>query len=408
MVVAAPGLAHAADNAGFARRAVDQLVASQLPSGLFPYDFDFMADKGEPMEPLTIANIARQAGTAYGLGEYYLHLRDDRVRAAMAAALERFGEMSIPVGKSGLQSTVEWTRVLDLPFARYKLKVSLDALGLLYQETGDGRLVSADGTYNGAWAGTTALALLAELHYFRASGDDRFAAQRRGWLAGLRALSIPGGGFREKAITLDPSPYANGESWLSIAFYVDTFPDDRDAAAFLADLDRYFVDDYDEAASGGFFHWGATTAQLRFAATSDPRFAAFARTAVAKILDRPIRDAVARGNTCAMMEGLISAAATLIGNGEGDTDLVKRLRARIGSEMRKNRSLQIPPRRTRLDLGGQAFFYSPRMPDYAGAFRGGLYDPYVRIDLSQHCISALVKLHRFALGEVEYGHGRRH
>src|SRR5437879_1640706 len=60
------------------RRAVDYLLAAQLPSGLFVYDFDFVADRS--VEP---DNIVRQAGIAYFLAEYYRDAPDPRVRRAI-------------------------------------------------------------------------------------------------------------------------------------------------------------------------------------------------------------------------------------------------------------------------------------------------------------------------------------
>lgn len=397
--VASAAQAASADDIDRIRRAVDHLVGSQLPSGLFAYDFNFLANKGEDMATLTLAMAAREAGAAYGLGEYYLQFGDARMQAPIAAMLARLDAMSIPIGKSGLQAAVEWTGLPGLPFGRSRLRRTLDRAGLLYQRVGDGRLVSADGGYRTAWAGTTALALLAELHYFRASGDDRFAEQRRGWLAGLKALYLPRHGFRETAVTLDESSFANGEAWLAIASHHDTFPDDADTADLLLALDNYFLNDYDEATSNGFHHWGAIATQLRFAATGDPRFADFIRRTTRRVLDRPLQTAERRANTCARMEGLISAAATLIANGEGDSDLVRRLRGRIAAEMDKNRALQIRAGQTRLDFGGGVFLESPKLPDYAGAFLAGLDDLYVRTDTSQHCISALTKLQRFAIGD---------
>jgi hypothetical protein len=59
-------------------------------------------------------------------------------------------------------------------------------------------------------AGTVALALLAELVYANASGDNRFADLRSAWLQGLLSLRIPGGGFRQTPVSIDDADYYNG------------------------------------------------------------------------------------------------------------------------------------------------------------------------------------------------------
>ena len=60
--------------------------------------------------------------------------------------------------------------------------------------------------------------------------------------------------------------------------------------------------------------------------------------------------------------------------------------------MTKNRSLQILPDQTRIELGNGAYLSSPSVADYAGAFLAGMHQPYVRIDYTEHCICALTEL----------------
>lgn len=92
--------------------------------------------------------------------------------------------------------------------------------------------MSADGRYSGAWAGATALALLAELAYSQASGDDRFADLRSAWLEGLLALRIPGGGFRELPTSIAAADYLNGEAWLALAVYADMHPNEENVGRY--------------------------------------------------------------------------------------------------------------------------------------------------------------------------------
>src|ERR1700730_2033268 len=148
------------------RRAVDYLLASQLPSGLFRYDFDFLADRSGEGD-----DIVRQAGAGYILAEYYLHVRDRRVRLAIEATLKTLAGLSLPIGKNSMQSALEQARLLSLPIGRYKLQAGLDRMGLLYQPRGDSKVISPDGKYTRAYAGATAVALLAELQYYQATTD---------------------------------------------------------------------------------------------------------------------------------------------------------------------------------------------------------------------------------------------
>ncbi len=49
------------------------------------------------------------------------------------------------------------------------------------------------------------------------------------------------------------------------------------------------------------------------------------------------------------------------------------------------------------DWRGGAYLASPRLPVYVGAFLAGVYRPYTRIDYTQHCLSAMIKLERYEL-----------
>src|SRR3984893_8528393 len=162
------------------RRAVEYLLAAQLPSGLFVYDFDFVADR--PLEP---DNIVRQAGIAYFFAEYYRDVPDPRVRRAIEATLGRLGELSLPIGKSRWQSALEQTGLLSGPIGRYKLRAALERFGLLYRPSGDGKVVSLDGRYVRALTGAVAVALLAEMQYSQATTDNRFGSLRAAWLEGI-------------------------------------------------------------------------------------------------------------------------------------------------------------------------------------------------------------------------------
>jgi hypothetical protein len=384
--VATPAPAQVSDQERL-RHAVDYLLASQLPSGLFRYDFDFLADR-----PVEGDHIVRQVGAAYFLGEHYLHARDRRVRLAIEAALKTFGELSLTIGKSPLQSVLEQARLLSLPIGRYKLRAALDRTGLLYRSAGDGKVVSPDGKYRSAHAGATALGLLAELQYYQATGANRFGDLRSAWLKGLMSLWIPGRGFRITPDSIDESPFYDGEAWLALAYYHELFPHDQTVSSLLKSLDTYLMTRYASEVSTGFYQWGTMAAARRLTVTSNPAYLNFIRTQALTLLGAPRRDQWRGDNSCAEIEGLATAARVLGAHTDPDRALLERIRARVNEEMEKNRRLQIPPKAARMMFADGVYLSSPNLRDFSGAFLEGSLRPYTRIDHTLHCVSALTKL----------------
>lgn len=326
--------------------AIDHMLTAQREDGLFAYDFDFVRN-GATGEN----NIVRQAGATFALGEYYADSRD--------------------------------------PDLREPLRRALTALSLLSIEYGRGRLVSRNGKLNGVKGGATALTLLAELYYYRTSGDGRFEQARDGWLHGLLSLHQPGKGFRRGPLSEKESHYYNGEIWLALAFHARTFAD-PDVAAVLPQVDDYMMAAYGAAPHIGFFHWGATAAAKRYATTRDPRFAEFATAQARHYIDEMRPQVKPYANTCYALEGLIPAL-TLV---PPDDELQPRLRARIEAEMTKIRGFQILPGQTGLDLGEGITLTSPALNRFAGAFVAGRKRPSTRIDFTQHCVSAFLRYNR--------------
>jgi hypothetical protein len=389
-----PGATTAIDYSGIMRLTVDGWVASQTPEGLFPYGFDFLADR--PIEPdrISSSNLIRQAGWTYALALYYRHTRDARLQAPIQRALSAFGRRSLPIGKSQAQRWVERAHVLSLPFARWKLQSALDHLGLLYESSGGGKVVSPDGSYGGALAGTAALVLLTELTYADAAGDNRFAELRSAWLRGLLSLRIPGGGFRLAPTSIDDSDYYNGEGWLAIAVYCDLHRDDAEAAAAMAELDQAMIERYSQRPNSNFYHWGAMAAAQRFTTTRDPRFLVFARKQADLFFNQFHARLKPDENNCADMEGLAATLAVLNQSDEGDTALAERIRRWLADEAAKLPKLQIQPGQVGMALGGEARLRAPRMAEFPGSFLAGLYQPSTRVDAAQHCLSAMIMVER--------------
>ena len=371
------------------RRAVDYLLAAQLPSGLFVYDFDFVADRS--VEP---DNIVRQAGVAYFLAEYYRHAPDSRVRRAIEATLSRLGELSLPIGKSRWQSALEQTGLLSVPIGRYKLRAALERFGLLYRPSGDGKVISLDGRYVRALTGAVAVALLAEMQYYQATTDNRFGSLRSAWLEGLLSLRIPRRGFRISPGIIDDTPFFDGEGWLALAYYNGVFPRDKKITSALEDLEAYLMRRYANDVTTGFYQWGTMAAALRLEQTSDPRFLSFIRAQARTLLDAPRRDEWRGDSSCAHMEGLAVAARVLRAHQDVDRLLLEKVEARLNEEMEKNRALQIPPNGGRMVFGDGVQLISPRLRDFAGAFLVGRFRAYTRVDETAHCVSAMTKLAR--------------
>ena len=215
------------------------LLDAQLAGGLFDYDFDFLLARASGK-----ANIVRQAGTTYALGETFSHSRDPALREPLARAVAALAAKSIAVTQGAAEK---------------------------------GNLISFNGKRSGIKSGATALALLAELYYFRTSGDGRFAHQRDAWLNGLLALHRPGAGFLRAPDAQEESHYYNGEIWLALAFYSATF-EVPGLEARLKEVDDYMMAAYGRAPHIGFFHWGVMAAERRFRDTGRAQFQRFAES----------------------------------------------------------------------------------------------------------------------------------
>jgi hypothetical protein len=371
-------------------RAATYTLSTQRADGLFLYDFDFLAGA-----PTGKDNIVRQAGTLFALGEYLLDSGDERVAPAMERGFEALWSRSLPTGKGRAQRILERLGVFAFP--SWRLSQWLDRWGLLHWPQGDGRLIADDGRYETAWSGATALALVAELHYFRATGDDRFSEQREAWLRGLLSLYVPRRGVRSHPTTLDEATYFNGEAWLALGYYTETFPEATEVRSVLSRFEDYLLERYDRDREVFFYHWAGMATAVRYRHSEDPRLADFIAEQSAWFLDERPLDEAATDTTCSAVEGLASAAETLKASGGYDA-ILQQIRRRISVELSRNRTLQIEPGQDRIELPFGGRLTTPTLSEHAGAFRSGLYRAYTRTDLTQHCISAFSKVIRNELG----------
>jgi hypothetical protein len=388
-------LASPSDYSAAIRLSVDRWLSVQKPSGFFPYGYDFLADKGLEPKTMSAPNLTRQAGTASVIADYYLLTRDERARPAIKSLLTAFGRHSLPIGKSRMQSLVEATHLLSMPIGRYKIHAALERFGLLYEKAGPGKVVSPTNDYSKAHTGTLALALLTEVRYARATADNNFAGLRNAWLEGLIGLWIPGDGFRQFPTSIDATPYFDGEGWLALAEYHRAFPQDRRVAEILADVDDALMKKYGRYGNAykiDFFHWGTMAAAARYAHTKERKFLAFLKDQTRVFLERKKRQADVHNN-CASIEGVADVLGALIRAGEGDNELAGQGRNWVAVELGKVKRMQIQPGQKELAFS-RAKIVAPRLRDFAGAFRGGVYRADTRVDYAQHCVSAMVKLLR--------------
>ncbi len=372
--------------------AVNRWLAVQKPSGLMPYGFDFLEDEESEPKSMSAPNLARQASTAAVLADYYALTKDQRTRPAIQRFLWAFGRYSLPIGKSRIQTFIEKSRLLSMPFGRYKIAAALKRFGLLYETTGPGKVLSPSADYSKAYTGAVALALLTELRYSQTSGDSSFADLRNSWLEGLIGLRIPGDGFRVLPTSIDATPYFDGQAWLALAHYYRVFPQDHRVSEFLTDVDDALIRKYGGEFKIDSFHWSTMAAAARYADTKDKKFLDFIKRQTGAFLDRN-KGHVDSDNNCASVEGVVDALGALLSAKEGDSELAGRAKEWVTTEMRKAEQLQIQPGQKEI-VFSNARIIAPRMQEFYGSFRSGIYAANTQVDFTAHCVSAMVKLTR--------------
>jgi hypothetical protein len=330
-----------------AKLAVSYISGAQLPSGLFQYQYDFLSGTFSRSN-----NDVRQAGAAFVMAEYAGVFDDAAVAKRAEAAVAALAGRSVPFG--------------------------------------DGAVFTSSGVAEKSSTGSTALALLAELMYSSASGDNQFEKDRAAWLNALLKLQRPGGGFAQAPGRDVESDYFNGEAWLALAHYRRLFPDDSRVRDALAKADAYMIDHYGPDPNVQFMHWGLMAGTIRHATDGDPKELDFlAKVSEAYLTTlRPSVDP--NSNACYSVEGL-AAAATELSKAAVDADLVARIVARIEQELAKSFAMQVLPGQTRIEFATDRYLSAPDIGKFAGAFLDGRTRPQTRIDSTQHCLSAIIK-----------------
>jgi len=329
--------------------AVEFLLAAQLESGFFRYQHDLLSGRDSKQD-----NIVRQAGAAYALGELLQDSFQPRVREALLKALKAF-----------YRTSIEWQ---------------------------GGRLLTRSDAAGQAKAGATALAMLATMMGGHGISDTALGQRwLEAWLRGVLVLQMPDGDFESHPGSGRASPYSNGEVWLALAYYNRAYPLDERVVIALQRADARFLDVYGRRPEIGFFHWGVMAAAIRFEATGDARFQRFVSDQIRAFLTRLRPRVNPRSNSCYSVEGLISGAAVLDSKA-ADGALLRQVIDRVRREMAKNRKLQILPGQPQIQFADGRYLVAPEIPGYQGGFLNGAYRPQLRIDATQHCLSAMLKV----------------
>ena len=331
--------------------AATHMANIQRKTGYFSYEFDFASGSWSRADELV-----RQAGASYGLSEYLLTHRDDIIKGVVEKAIKAYPINSVPI-KEGKKLT--------------------DNQDLKKTETG-----------------ATAHALIGAMQYAKATGDHQFYADIQEWKIGLVALYHPQGGFAGGAFDPEESPYFNGEAWLALCVYADSYPNDDKVKSIMPLIDIAMIKLYTASPDIGFFHWGLMATAKRFDQTKDQKFIEFGAQQVNYFLTKMRPDFDEEVNSCYSVEGM-AAVLPVLQKDKKQNLIAASLLTRLRQEMTKNMGMQIRPEQKVLLLIGGRTLTAPELPRYAGAFINGLDRPQIRIDFTQHCLSALLKSERY-------------
>lgn len=372
--------------------AVAQLNRSQLSSGFFPYDYDFISGNSTDMAEIDGVNLVRQAGGAFVLGEYLEACIHQPTTQTLTTFIEKAVSRSLPISKGYLQRGLEWLGLYNRWQIWVPLREPLYRSGLLFSTEGEALLVTVHEDYESAWPGATALTLIAALKYRRATTDRQFDEMITRWKNGLLALKVPGRGFREAPHYLSESPYVNGEGWLAIAEYSRIFPEDDNANQILLELDKYILQKYGDGGNSRFYHWGTMAAVVRSDMSQDGRFDDFIYRLTEHYLNTEEQKEYPIVNRCSAVEGLATFVAFMNNRGLRTDPLVLRARKFIALTMAANRQLQVDAKFAASLANGEKHLSA--LDRYQGAFVKSLDDPVMRVDYTQHCINAMLRMYK--------------
>lgn len=317
-------------------RGINAFIRLFQNDGTVRYTVDF--ERGGPSSK---QNRVREMGSGYGLAYIYAATHRPDLRPIVARFLSYARRISVIQGATALVA-------------------------------GDGQKPMK--------SGATALALLAALYYESESGDTTYADIRAKWARGLMRLFTPGVGVATAPDNPGMSPYYEGETWLALAVYHKLYPENREVAMMMPDLNKTMFDKYAATYRYNFFHWGAQAAAVEYSLTHDPLMKSYLETQMELYLQEPIRDG---SSACAYAEGLGSFLTVMPAS---ESSYVQPVRQRLAEQLQVPRLLQ--------DTVYRAHVQHKIAPDsvpFLGLFLNTPNHFKTRSDVSQHCLIALLK-----------------
>ena len=232
-------------------------------------------------------------------------------------------------------------------------------------------------------SGAAALLLLSLMYYEKASNDTSFADIRKELANGLVSLFEKDAGIHTSPQNNRTSPYYDGETWLALAVYNSFFPEEKNVAAIMNDLDDTMYKKYYEKYLYSFFHWGSQAASFRYRTTQDKKMLKFLQHQVALYMkSQPI---AAKFSTCSYLEGISETADAIR---SVDPELYSQIVERMETQVEIPRLLQ------KQAIEKIKFSENKDTEKYSGLFIQTPKETKARNDVTQHCMISLFKANK--------------
>jgi hypothetical protein len=163
-----------------------------------------------------------------------------------------------------------------------------------------------------------------------------------------------------------------------------------EAHNFLQKLDNYLIEKYGGEANNQFYSWGTMAAAVRAKDVGDPKFLDFVVKLAALNLDKKEKKLAENANSCASVEGLVTFVDLMGEQGRNNEATATRSARLMEQLMEVNNDLQLGARSAEILQIDEK--YLSKLNNYEGAFILSLQEPLMQVDLTQHCLNALLRL----------------
>ena len=228
-------------------------------------------------------------------------------------------------------------------------------------------------------AGAAALLLLSLIYYEQASGDQSFSNMRKELANGLISLFEKDVGSHTSPQNPNTSPYYDGETWLALSVYNYFFPEEKNVAEVMNDLDDTMYKKYYEKYLFNFFHWGSQAAAFRYKKTKNEKMLDFMQHQVSLYIEQSLRP---NSSTCAYLEGTSEVADAIR---DIDLPLYKKVIERMETQIEIPRLLQ---KQATSKIKASKNNETER---YLGLFVHDPKETKARNDVTQHCLISMLK-----------------